>query len=195
MTARSLLELLGSSRLFDFREAVRSTLDTLFPEIEVAAHPGKIDIADIVQGDSFHAPSIHVAIAEVRPPEYRVSGLREVSVKVAAYVVVEDQAIGDPPKRYTRDEIGLAVCDAIIAVAENPHLSRWGLDDIAYPEQVEMRPLLTAKVFDKGTAYYVVTFRQQLTGCGDPFWEPLEMPPPILWPSSPFDPPEPEGAP
>lgn len=181
MTARSLQDLLASSRLFECREAIRSTLAGLFPDIEVATHPGKIDIADIVATDSFTAPSIHVAIAEVRPPDYRNSGFREIRLKVAAYVVVEDRAIGNPPKLCTRDELGLAICDGVIAVAENPHLSRWGLNDIAYPEDVEMRPLLTVKSFTKGTAYYAVTFRQLLTGCGDPFWSPEPEPPPILW--------------
>jgi hypothetical protein len=180
MSGRTLNNILKASRLFEYRAGIAATLAAELPGIEVVTHPGKIDISDIVEGDSFHAPSIHIAVAEVRKPDHVVSGLRDVPVKVAFYIVTEDIAIDD--KLVTRDELGLALGDLISDIAAEPKLSRWGLEDIAYPEDVVFRPLLTSKTFKRGTAYYVVTFSQKLTGRGEHIWSPDEMPPPFLPP-------------
>lgn len=176
----TLSEILAISRLYEFRNAVAATLAVELPDVAVTTHPGKIDIADIVAGDAFGAPSIHVAISETRTPGHRVSALRDVPVKVTAYVVVEDMVIDE--RLVTRDELGLAICDALSAIAEDPHKARWGLTDIAPPEEIEMRPVLTVKSFERGTAFYAVTFRQVLTSGGNPFWAPDVVPPPILPP-------------
>jgi hypothetical protein len=187
MPAPSLLELIAASRTFALREAIVATLKPLFPECDVRGHMGKLDMADVIAGDSFRAPALSVAITRLRGAEHRMSGLRDVPIECTVYAVTEDQPLGSPPKVYTRDEIGFALCDGVLSVVENPQLARWGLQEIGFPEDASAQPLFTAKTFERGTAYYGVTWRQTLYGLGDAFWDmeslvpaPLPEPAPVV---------------
>ena len=97
-----------------------------------------------------------------------MSGHRDVPVEIAVYVVTADQAIGERGL-VTRDEIGIALCDAVLALVENPTIAHWGLPDIAPPEKAAATPLFTAKSLDKGSAFYGVSWTQTLYTLGHPF--------------------------
>ncbi|MBX3506841.1 MAG: hypothetical protein KF895_15280 [Parvibaculum sp.] len=185
----SLAQRLATSRVHALKMAIVATLQGLYPECEVKAHPGRLDIADIVEKDMFRAPALAVAVTRLRPPERRLSGTRDLTVELAVYVVVEDGPIiganGEPQLVY-RDEIGAALCDGLLQDLDfNPQFAaedaridtRWGLEDISVPEQPEAKPLFTAVSFERGTAYYVVTWNQTLIGLDDPFMD-MESPVP-----------------
>ncbi|GJD93359.1 hypothetical protein [Methylobacterium iners] len=173
----TLADLLTTSRAFEYRTAVVDALKAAFSEIEVKALPARLDIADLDRKDMFSPPSFGVAIARIRPAEDRMSGLRDVPVEIVVYVVVEDRLVGDPPRLAYRDELGLALCDAVLALVETP-AARWGLPEIGMPEDAEARPILNVMTEDRGTAYFAVTWWQILYAQGQPFMD-MESPVPL----------------
>lgn len=172
-----LLDALKTSRVRKLRQGIIKTLKDNLPECEVRPHPGKIDMADVLDGKIFVVPSIVVAVIRQRAADHRMSGTRDVPVEIAAYIVTDDQALGNPPKRYERDEIGLALGDVILSLIENPDISRWDQENIDYPSDAQFQPLFTAKSYEKGVAFYAVTWRQTLYHRGEPWWGAIEPPP------------------
>ncbi len=165
----SLAELLGASRVFAFRTAVVNTLTAAFPEVEVKALPARLQIEDLDKEEMFSPPAMAVAVTRIRPAEARMSGLRDVPVEVVVYLIVEDRPVGD--RLAYRDEIGLALCDGLLALLELPEAARWGLADIGMPEDAEAKPVLSVMTETRGTAYFVAGWWQKLYGQGQPFMD------------------------
>lgn len=164
----TLVELLDASRVFALRTAIVDTLAPLFPGCEVKSHPGRLDADDVV-GDTvaFATPSLMVGVIRVERAEGRMSGYRDVPVEVAVYVVTTDLAV--PPRGLVqRDELALALCDGVLVVVENHDTARWGLADIAPPENAAAAPLFTSLARERGTVFYAVTWRQMLYTLGIP---------------------------
>lgn len=195
MTAIGLSALLDASRLFALRSAIIVALGARFSGVEVKSHPGRLDGDDVAGERSFFiTPSLNVAVVRILAADGRLSGLRDVPVEIAVYVVTADQVVGDRGM-VTRDELGLALCDGVLALVEDPAFSRWGLADIAPPELASAGPVFTALSNEKGTAFYAVTWRQTLYALGHPF-RPMEGPPPTgfaPYAVLPGDPPPPPG--
>ena len=155
----ALADLLSASRIIAVRDAVVMTLAARFPEVQVKAHPGKLDMADVLAAGTFTAPSIHVALARLKNEE-RSSGAQDLPVHFRAYVVAEQKMVAG--SAVPADEIGYALMLGLLDALELPDVSRWGVENISCPEGAEGEPLFTLKIFEKGTVYYVVTWRQTL---------------------------------
>lgn len=166
MTALS--DLLATSRAFAFREGVLKTLAAAFPEVEVKALPGRLQVEDLDKADMFSPPAMRVTVARIRPAEHRMSGERDVPVEVMVWIIVEDRVVAN--RLAYRDEIGLALCDGVLALLETP-AGRWGLDDIGMPEDAEAKPVLSVMTESRGTAYFVAGWWQKLYGQGQPFMD------------------------
>lgn len=164
----TLSELLTASRAFAFREGVVKTLAAAFPEIEVKALPARLQIEDLDKADMFSPPAMRVAVTRIRPAEHRMSGERDVPVEVVVYVIVEDRLVAE--RLAFRDEIGLALCDGVLALLETP-AARWGLTDIGMPEEAEAKPVLSVMTENRGTAYFVAGWWQKLYAQGQPFMD------------------------
>lgn len=173
----TLADLLATSRAFTLREAVVATLQAAFPQVEVKSLPGRISIDDLDSKDLFQPPSIGVAAVRIRPAEGRMSGTRDVPVEIVAYVVTEDGPYGDADRLVYRDELGLALCDGLLAISERTDLARWGLADIGMPEDAEARSLISVSTEERATAYFSVSWWQMLYGQGVPFTD-MESPVP-----------------
>ena len=164
----TLLEVLEASRLHELRQAVIARLKTLIAGVEVRAHPGKIDLSDVVAEDTFVAPSILVALTRFTP-DMRLSGSVDDCAHLAAYVIVEDTVLDG--RRYERDEIGPALCDAIAHYLARPGPeAMWGLEGVGLPEDIAGQPVFTAKTFARGMAFYAVTWRQDIFARGEPMF-------------------------
>ncbi len=177
VTPMTLAELLAVSRAFGTREAIVTTLARLLPAVEVKSLPGRISIDDLDDKDMFRPPSIGVAVVRIRPAEGRMSGLRDVPVEVVTYVVTEDGPYGEAGRLAYRDELGLALCDGLLALTELPEVARWGLADIGMPEGAEARSLISVSSEERSVAYASVTWWQMLYGQGVPFMD-MESPVP-----------------
>jgi hypothetical protein len=184
---RSLSQLIDASGVFALRAGVVATLTRLFPDVQVTAHPGKLDISDVVAGEVFTAPAIAVAAVRLPADASTSAGQRATTVDLAAYVVAEDRALGEPQRLIHRDEMALAICDALTALLQEPaaSVSRWGLAHLSPPDAVEAKPVFTAKSFAQGKVFWAVTWRQTIYRDA-PLWDMESVvagdPPPLLLP-------------
>ena len=165
----TLADLVASSRIVALREAIVATVATRRPECEVKGHIGKLDFSDVLAKDMFRPPAIVVAVTRAKPDE-RLSSALDLVADVTAYVVAENMMLGTPGLLAKRDEVAWALSQDLLALTADTEDSRWGLDDIGHPDAPEAKPLFTAATFERGTVYFVVTWRQTLYGALDPFW-------------------------
>lgn len=151
--------LLADARVLALRTAAVAALGARFPDIKVQGHPGKLDMSDVLAKGTFPAPSIQIAVSRVTP-DPRLSLADDFDVDFAAYVVAEDKIVGN--LRVERDELAFAICEGLCVALSDDTLTRWGLENIAPPEDVKASPLFTLKSFTEGAVYWAVTWRQTL---------------------------------
>jgi hypothetical protein len=167
----TLSERLENSALAGFIAAVEATLKPLFPDVTVRQHPGRLDVSDIIEKDIFNPPMIAIAATRWRETG-DLDGSWNLEIETACYVVTEDVAIGG--KAWRRQEVAHAISQGLLDILGDLDAPRWSLQSISQPVKVEARPLFTSETFAKGSAYYVVTWEQTLSGFGA---TPLDRPP------------------
>lgn len=168
---RTIAQRLGDTRLAGLPGAVVATLKPLFVGVDVRVLPGRIDISDIIAGDNFPAPMMGVTAARIRQP-IGVGGSYNLPVDLVAYIVTEDMALGTRAEK--REVIAYALGLGLFEILADLDMARWGLTSIGSPEDAELKPLMTAKAYAAGTAYYALAWRQTLLGFGI---DPLERQP------------------
>jgi len=159
VTTLSRAELLANARVKGLRDAIVSRLKSRFVDLEVKSHLGKLDISDVLEKATFNAPSIAVAATRTKP-EGRLSGADDFVVDLTAYVVAEDLLVGG--RRVERDEMALAVCEGLLLSLTDDDFTRWNVENVGPPEDVEAKPLFTIKSVAQGVIYYAVTWKQTL---------------------------------
>lgn len=170
ITPMTLSARIAASRLAPLPAAIAATLRPLFLGVTVKTHPGRIDVEDVLAGDVFLPPMIAISLIAA-DPVVEIAGDYSVLAECCAYVISEDIAIGD--LAVGRDQVALAMCQGVADVLDDLDMARWGLADITSPADIRIRPLFTQLSFEKGIAFYAVTWRQKLFELGAP------MPPPM----------------
>jgi hypothetical protein len=162
-------EMLARARVFALRTAVVAAFAEHFPDLEVKAHIGKLDMSDVLEKSIFAPPTIAIAATRIID-EDRLSGSDDILVQMTAYVVTEDKMFVDGSQRrlVTRDELALAICEEALVALSDLDWTDWGLENIGDPDGVESFPLFTLKSFERGTVYYAVTWKQRLYALGEP---------------------------
>ena len=161
---------IAASRLAPLPAAIANSLRPLFLGVQVKTHPGRIDVADVLAGDIFLPPMIAISVVAA-DPEVQTPADYSIHAECCAYVVSEDMAIGNLSTG--RDQVALAMCQGVADVLADMDAPRWGLASITSPDTIRIRPLFTQLSFEKGIAFYAVTWRQRLFELGAP------MPPPL----------------
>lgn len=159
MTTLTRADLLSNARVKALRDAIVTRLKTRFVDLEVKAHLGKLDISDVLEKSSFNPPSIAVS-ATCAKPDGRLSGADDFCVDFAAYVVTEDLLVSG--RRVERDEMALAICEALLIALSDDDFTRWGVENVSPPDDVEAKPLFTIKSMTQGVVYYAATWKQTL---------------------------------
>lgn len=163
MTVIARASLIGNSRTFALREAIISALKSRFTDIEVRAHIGKLDLGDVIEKAIFNPPTIAIAATRMTS-DRRLSGADDLTVQLTAYVVAEDLMVSG--HRVNRDELAIAMCEAIVVSLSDPEFAHW-IDGVGDPDDVVAQPLFTMANFQKGVVYYAVTWKQKLYALGD----------------------------
>ncbi len=161
-------QLIEADRMTALRDAIVAGLAAEFDDVKVIAHPGKIDIYDVVKRAVVSAPGVAVGWSRVQAPR-EVDGTFVMPVEWSAYIVTEDYAKLAEKRRISRDVIAYAIGSHILKVLHDPDLSSWGLSLVTPPEGTpgpQLRPMFTARAYEKGTAYYAVTWTQGIVGLG-----------------------------
>lgn len=165
----SLAELMTADPVTPLRDAIAEKLAELFPGVTVKSHIGKLDIYDVVKRDLVRAPGIAVGWTAIKSPR-EVSGAYCMPVNLAAYIVTEDKSINN--RRVDRAEIAHAIGTRLLDILHDPDIAGWGVDNTGLPEgnpSPELKPIFTATSYEKGTAYYAVTWTQMIADRGPNF--------------------------
>ena len=168
---RSIAQLLEADRLSPARDAIVATLDALLMGVHVRGHPGKLDVADVLQGDIVPTPGILVGWTRIRAAG-ATAGHFAMSVDWAAYIAVEDYADRGAQRRYDREVVGMALGRRLVAILHDDDVPSWGLDRVGFPEAdpaPEFKPLFTAKSYARGLAIYAATWRQLIVCEGESY--------------------------
>lgn len=169
---RTIAQRLAETRLVGLTKAVAATLRPLFPGVDVRTLPGKLDLSDVLENETFVAPMIAITTTSWIV-QRQVSGSYALLVELAAYVITADTVLG--ASVVSRDAVAYALTGGLLDILEDYDTARWGLPKITSPEAAAARPMFTALTYDKGTAYYAVTWRQQLIALGSPVLEPVAV--------------------
>ncbi|MGS4886091.1 hypothetical protein [Roseibium sp. MB-4] len=165
----TLPELLANDPVTPLRDAVTARLKTLFKGVTVKSHIGKLDIYDVVKRELVSAPGIAIGWTAVKSPR-DVSGTYCMPVDLAAYIVTEHMSIGR--QRVDRAELAHAIGTRLLKILHNADIASWGLEGITPPDGDPgpmFKPIFTATAYEKGTAYYAVTWTQMLIDLGEDF--------------------------
>ena len=168
---KSLSDLIALDPVFAFQTAVCETLKTLFPDIDVKRHPGKLDVFDVIEGETISAPSMLIGWSAIKTPR-DVTGAYELPIDFAAYIVAEDYADREQKRSIDRQQVAFAIGSRLLDILQDPDLQCFGQSKVLPPAtkpEPTLRPLFTATAHGKGTAYYAVTWQQTLVGLGPDF--------------------------
>jgi hypothetical protein len=166
MTPIPLADLVAADPIGTAKAAMRARLATLLPGVTIVAHPGKIDISEVVGRSVVAAPGVALGWSRIRAARI-IDGSWSAAVEWTAYVVVEDMSIAG--RRVERERLGLAIGGRVVAILEDAGEQTWGLGNILPPEadpRPELKPMFTVRDLTQGTAYYAVTWTQTLIDLG-----------------------------
>lgn len=165
---QSLSELIAVDPVFGLQKAICDTLHRLFPDVSVRQHPGKLDVYDVIEGETIAAPAILVGWTAIKTPR-DVSGAYELPIDFAAYIIAEDYADRAQNRAVDRQAIAFAIGSRLLDILQDPDLQCFdqaGVTPPATKPEPALRPLFTATAHGKGTAYYAVTWQQTIVGLG-----------------------------
>lgn len=163
----SLSALIGGDPLKDWQSAIISKISELLTGVTVKAHPGKIDISQMMARAIVPAPGIAVGWSRVRTARY-INGAVDITADWSAYIVAEDMVLDN--KRIDRDRVGFAIGHRLLRILGDPEASLWDMTSISLPADQpapQLSPLFTVADEAKGTGYLAVTWTQSLVAQGD----------------------------
>ena len=162
----SLSALIEGDPLKAWQTAIISKISDLLTGVTIKAHPGKVDISQMMARTIVPAPGIAIGWSRVRTARY-INGAVDLTVDWSAYIVVEDAVLGS--KRVDRDRVGFAIGNRLLQILGDPDASLWDMTSISLPVDQpppQLSPLFTVPDEGKGTGYLAVTWTQSLVAQG-----------------------------
>ncbi|PIO98584.1 hypothetical protein [Pleomorphomonas carboxyditropha] len=166
MEPATLAQILAADPLEAWQAAIVARLDALFPGVTVKAHPGKIDISQMIAKTIVPAPGIAVGWSRVRSIEL-INGMVDLTVDWAAYIVVEAKAIEN--RAVDRDRLGWALGYRMMMILADREETTWSLNKITPPAEQpapQLVPLYTVADEGRGVGYLAATWSQTLVAQG-----------------------------
>lgn len=168
MTSATLSELIADDPFSKLRDAIVAGLKTRIAGVAIEAHPGKLDIYDVISKSSINAPAVLIGWTSIKGPR-SIDGSFTMPVDWAAYIIAEDFADLATSRRIERDVVAHAIGMRLLSLLHDPENSSWGLPGVCPPDGQPgpaLKPLFTATAFEKGVSYYAVTWTQGLVDLG-----------------------------
>lgn len=166
MEPRTIDQLLSADPLASMQAAIVTTLASLNPGLNVVAHPGKVDVSELVKKTVVNAPGVGIGWSRIREG-FMIDGAFLLAAEWVAYVVAEAKAVNN--KRVEKEAVGLAIGARLLSILADQEASLWGLTHVLPVEmepRPEVRPLFTVRDASQGVAYYTVTWTQVIADLG-----------------------------
>lgn len=163
----SLDDLLDRNPVDHLQKAVVAVLKGKLKGVSVVAHPGKVDLSELVGKAIVAAPGIGIGWSRIRTAPMTDMSFSAV-VDFTAYIVAEDKALGN--RRVPKEAVGIAIGNHLLKLLADIRTCTWGMRGVFPPEAdkpgPELKPFFTIKDASQGTAYYVVTWTQKIADIG-----------------------------
>ncbi|MFD2177749.1 phage protein Gp37 [Veronia pacifica] len=148
-------------RLLALRHAIITNIKEALPELSaVDAHPGRFNL-DELRRIATKLPAVRVAIMAVSKAAPVQTGERQLTVKLAAFVMTSDR------RKLPKDESALAIVEALLALVPGHH---WGMGKLSGASTPKAENLFSGKVDKQGVAMWAISWEQVIT-VGDDIWQ------------------------
>jgi len=167
MMPQTIEQLLAYDPLAPLQAAIVETIKTLNPGLNVVAHPGKVDLSELIAKTVVKSPGVGIGWSRIREAQM-AEGHFCLSVEWVAYIVCEAKSIAS--RRVEKEAIGLAIGARLLTILADLETSLWGRNTVLPPETTppaEMKPLFTVRDQSQGMAYYTVTWTQIIADLGE----------------------------
>lgn len=168
----TLEELLHTDPLAPLQKAIVANLKALFIGVTVVAHPGKVDISELISKTVVTAPGIGLGWTKVKTGQH-ADGMFYLAVEWVAYIVTEAKVING--RRAEKEALALAIGGQLLAILADLDINMWGRTGVLPPETTppaELKPIFTVGDASQGIAYYTVTWTQIVPALGTGFMPP-----------------------
>lgn len=166
ISAKTFDQLLATDPLAPMQAAIVSTLKMLNPGVNVAAHPGKVDISELIAKTVVNSPGVGVGWSKIKTGQH-ADGMFYLATEWVAYIVAEAKVVGT--RRVEKEAVGLALGGRLLEILADLETSLWGRTGVLPPETTppaELKPLFTVRDASQGVAYYTVTWTQIVPALG-----------------------------
>ena len=130
------------------------------------AHPGKVDLSELIARSVVTAPGIGIGWSRIRRAAI-LDGSFGAAVEWTAYIVAEAKIVAG--KRVEKEVVGSAIGAQLLRILSDDLACFWGLTGVLPPAPdaiPELKPFFTIKDTAQQTAYYVVTWTQTIADIG-----------------------------
>lgn len=148
-----------TARVNAYRAAVVATVKAAMPDLrECAEQFGRFDLGEL-ETNSVRQPAVRVAVLNAKV-KTAAAGQVDADLTCAAFIVTEGK---------DRDRQAWTIAEAI-AVLLNPS-QLFGIFKMGSPTQVQIQPVISAKVKARAVSIIAVEWRQELRQLGDNIWD------------------------
>jgi len=143
------------ARINAYRAAVVATIRASMPELRQAEEQfGRFDLSEL-ERTMLPAPAVRVAIIKARARNQPPAAI-EADLSCAAFVITDGR---------DRDRHGWAIAEGIVTILHSGQL--FGLTRLGAPSNVEIQPLVSLQLRQRGASIMAVEWRQELRQLGE----------------------------
>ena len=151
--------------------AITNTIHGHLPDLEdVSTHAGRFDLTE-VKRIANRLPTVKVALMEAREFKSVETEQRDVSLRLAAFVMVSDS------RKLPKDEAAINIIETLsLLIAEQ----RWGVDGVLAASGIKASNLFSTQTDRQGLAIWGITW-DQVMRLKENIWQPSKIIPSRLY--------------
>ncbi|WP_163833287.1 phage protein Gp37 [Spartinivicinus ruber] len=151
--------------------AITQTIHSHLPDLkDVSTHAGRFDLGEVKRVAN-HTPTVKVALMEARDFKPVETEQRDVSLRLAAFVMVSDS------RKLPKDEAAINIIEALsLLIAEQ----RWGMDGVLAANGIKASNLYSSQTDRQGLAIWGITW-DQVMRLKSSIWQPNQTFPSRLY--------------
>ncbi|MHA7881721.1 hypothetical protein [Nitratireductor rhodophyticola] len=145
----------AAARINAFRAAVVTTVKTAMPALRQCEEQfGRFNLDDL-ETNIIPSPAVRIAVLKAGISD-QAGGEVEANLSCAAFIITDGRE---------RDAQAWTIAEALVVLLHSAQI--WGLTKLGAPEKVEIQPLVTVKLKQRGAAIIAVEWTQRLRNLGE----------------------------